>query len=177
MNKLGFVIRLASQGAGNAIECNKGQWTNKVVDICEYLKLFNGLQGTDNIVTFMSFDEGGCFLTQFRAISGRLGDFLSGWIYIPNTIDISGSDVLDAYNFVRRILRESNLNDLKESINDFFSKEYPLNNYSTQYAPSNGEKFGVRFIGYYTMKEILDDRYQSYYCDCKAISLVSLNIC
>ena len=49
-------LLLASQGAGNAIECNKGQWTNKVVDICEYLKLFNGLQGTDNIVTFMSFD-------------------------------------------------------------------------------------------------------------------------
>ena len=33
MNKLGFAIKLASQGAGNAIECNKGQWTNKVVDI------------------------------------------------------------------------------------------------------------------------------------------------
>ena len=54
MNKLGFAIKLASQGAGNAIECNKGQWINKVVDIREYLKLFNGLQGTDNIVTFMS---------------------------------------------------------------------------------------------------------------------------
>ena len=175
MNKLGFVIRLASQGAGNAIECNKGQWTNKVVDICEYLKLFNGLQGTDNIVTFMSFDEGGCFLTQFRAISGRLGDFLSGWIYIPNTIDISGSDVLDAYNFVRRILRESNLNDLKESINDFFSKEYPLNNYSAQYTPSHGDKFGVRFIGHYSLQEILDDRYQSYYCDCKAIFILEEN--
>ena len=88
MNKLGFAIKLASQGAGNAIECNKGQWTNKVVDIREYLKLFNGLQGTDNIVTFMSFDEGGCFLTQLRAISGRVGDFLSGWIYIPNTTTV-----------------------------------------------------------------------------------------
>ena len=43
MNKLGFAIKLASQGAGNAIECNKGQWTSKVVDIREYLKLFNGL--------------------------------------------------------------------------------------------------------------------------------------
>ena len=75
MNKLGFAIKLASQGAGNAIECNRGQWISKVVDIREYLKLFNGLQGTDNIVTFMSFDEGGCYLTLLRAISGRMGDF------------------------------------------------------------------------------------------------------
>ena len=26
MNKLGFVINYASEGVGNAIECNKGQW-------------------------------------------------------------------------------------------------------------------------------------------------------
>lgn len=172
MNKLGFAIKLASQGAGNAIECNKDQWTNKVVDIREYLKFFNGLQGTDNIVTFMSFDEGGCFLTQLRAISGRIGDFLSGWIYIPNTIEITSTEVMNAFNYVRGILSESNLNDLRESINEFFSKEYPLNNYSAQYTPSHGDKFGVRFIGHYSLQEILDDRYQSYYSDCKAIFLL-----
>lgn len=136
MNKLGFAIKLASQGAGNAIECNKGQWTNKVVDIREYLKLFNGLQGTDNIVTFMSFDEGGCFLTQLRAISGRVGDFLSGWIYIPNTIDVSGEDVMNTYNYVRNILSQSNLSDLKEDIESFFSKEYPSKEIAAQYVAS-----------------------------------------
>ena len=174
MNKLGFAIKLASQGAGNAIECNKGQWTNKVVDIREYLKLFNGLQGTDNIVTFMSFDEGGCFLTQLRAISGRVGDFLSGWIYIPNTIEASGEDVMNTYNYVRNILSQSNLNDYISDIESFFSKEYPKKEYAASYVPSSGEKFGVRFNDmYYSMKEILDtDRYQPYYSKYKAIFLL-----
>lgn len=174
MNKLGFAIKLASQGAGNAIECNKGQWINKVVDIREYLKLFNGLQGTDNIVTFMSFDESGCFLTQLRAISGRVGDFLSGWIYIPNTIEASGEDIMNTYNYVRNILFQSNLNDYISDIESFFSKEYPKKDYAASYVPSSGEEFGVRFNDmYYSMKEILDtDRYQPYYSKYKAIFLL-----
>ena len=177
MNKLGFAIKLASQGAGNAIECNKGQWTSKVVDIREYLKFFDGLQGTDNTVTFMSFDEGGCYLTLLRAISGRIGDFLSGWIYIPNTIEATGEDIMNAYNYVRNILSQSNLNDSIEDIEAFFSKEYPKKEFAAQYVPSSGEEFGVRFIDmYYSMKEILDaDRYQPYYSKFKAIFLLDKN--
>ena len=174
MNKLGFAIKLASQGAGNAIECNRGQWISKVVDIREYLKLFNGLQGTDNIVTFMSFDEGGCYLTLLRAISGRMGDFLSGWIFIPNTIEATGDDIMNTYNYVRNILTQSNLNDSIEEIKEFFSKEYPKQEYVAQYVPSSGDEFGVRFLDvYYSMKEILDaDRYQPYYSNFKAIFLL-----
>ena len=174
MNKLGFAIKLASQGAGNAIECNKGQWTNKVVDIREYLKLFNGLQGTDNIVTFMSFDESGCFLTQLRAISGRVGDFLSGWIYIPNTIEASGEDIMNTYNYVRNILFQSNLNDYISDIESFFSKEYPSKEVVAQYIASRGQLYGVRFLGHYTLKEIVGEhRYQPYYSDYKAVFLLN----
>ena len=174
MNKLGFAIKLASQGAGNAIECNKGQWINKVVDIREYLKLFNGLQGTDNIVTFMSFDEGGCFLTQLRAISGRVGDFLSGWIYIPNTIEASGEDIMNTYNYVRNILFQSNLNDDISDIESFFSKEYPSKEVVAQYVASRGQLYGFRFLGHYTLKEIVGEhRYQPYYSDYKAVFLLN----
>ena len=174
MNKLGFAIKLASQGAGNAIECNRGQWINKVVDIREYLKLFNGLQGTDNIVTFMSFDEGGCFLTQLRAISGRVGDFLSGWIYIPNTIEASGEDIMNTYNYVRNILFQSNLNDYISDIESFFSKEYPSKEVVAQYIASRGQLYGVRFLGHYTLKEIVGEhRYQPYYSDYKAVFLLN----
>lgn len=178
MNKLGFAIKLASQGASNAIECNKGQWTNKVVDIREYLKLFDGLQGTDNIVTFMSFDDEGCFLTQFRAISGRVGDFLSGWIYIPNTIDATGEEIMSAYNYVQNILSQSNLSGLKDDIESFFSKEYPLKEVVAKYVASRGELYGVRLLDcyghHYTLKEIIGEhRYQPYYSDYKAVFLLN----
>lgn len=132
------------------------------------------MQGTDNFVTFMSFDEGGCFLTQLRAISGRVGDFLSGWIYIPNTIEASGEDIMSTYYYVRNILSQSSLNGYFSDIESFFSKEYPEKEYTVSYVPSSGEDFGVRYNDkYYSMKEILDaDRYQPYYSKYKAIFLL-----
>ena len=176
MKTLGFAIKLASQGAGNAIECNKGEWTNKVVDIREYLKLFEGLQDTDNIVTFISFDENGCFLTQLRAISGRGGDFLSGWIYIPNTLNITGEDIINTYNYVRGILKQSNLSKSKDEIHNFFSKEYVQKEAKVSYIPSSGEKYGVRFIGHFSLKEIIGtNRYQPYYSKYKAVFLLENN--
>lgn len=182
MNKLGFAIKLASNGVLMPVVCNKDQWTNKVVDIRDFLKLFNGLayieQGhqvsTGNSSTFISFDEEGCFLVLFKALSGRFGDFLSGWIYIPNTIEATGDDIMNTYNYVRNILSQSNLNDSIAEIKEFFSKEYPKQEYAAQYIPSSGEEFGVRFVDvYYNMKEILDaDRYQPYYSNFKAIFLL-----
>lgn len=173
MNKLGFTITRTYQGVAKLIECNKGYWSSKVVDVRDYLKLFSGLQGTDNSITFISFDEGGCFLNQLRAISGRAGDNLCGWIYIPNTIEITSEEIMDAYDFVEKILSQSNINDSKEEIEAFFSKEYQQKKYIFKYAPSSGEKYGVRFLGRYSKKEILvKDCYQQYYSGYKAIFLV-----
>lgn len=174
MDKLGFAIKLASMGAGNALECNKGAWTNKVVDIREYLKLFTGLHDTDNDVTFISFDEGGCFLTQLKALKSRGGDFLSGWIYIPNTIEISGTEVLNAYNYVRNVLTQSSIADIKSDIEDFFSRSFPKKAFPIKYQPTSGDKYGVRYIDkFYSLSEILDtNRYQSYYSSYRAIFLL-----
>lgn len=173
MNKLGFTITRTNQGVAKLIECNKGDWSSKVVDVRDYLKLFSGLQGTDNSITFISFDEGGCFLNQLRAISGRAGDNLCGWIYIPNTIKITSEEIMDAYDFVEKILSQSNINDSKEKIEDFFSKEYKPKKCSIKYAPSSGEKYGKRSLGWYSKEEILGENcYQQYYSGYKAIFLV-----
>ena len=176
MNKLGFKIKVVSQGAGDVIECNKGQWTNKVVDIREYLKMFNGLNGTKNTITFISFDESGCYITLLRAISGRDGDHLSGWIYIPNNVEISDSDVNEICNFVKKVLSQSNLNEYKEEIEYIFSKTYQCKEKPVPYNPTSGELYGVRYIGHYTLEEILgSDRYQPYYSNYKAIFLLEKN--
>ncbi len=176
MNKLGFAIKYASAGAGTALECNKDLWLSKVCDIRDYLKLFNGLKGTNNTVSFMSFDEKGCFLTILRAQSGRDGDYISAWIYIPNNILISGEQVEKAHDFAKTILAESNLNELKFKIDEFFSQEYPQKEVFSDYLPSGGEDYAGRFIGHYSFKEILDkDRYQPYYSKFKAIFLLYKN--
>lgn len=182
MNKLGFAINYASDGLTTAKVCNKGQWTNKVVDIREFLKLLSGLAivehgiqtSTGKFVTFISFDDNGCFLTQMKAINGRFGDFLAGWIYIPNTIDATGEEVINTYNYVRNILSQSNLSDLKDDIESFFSKEYPSKEVAAPYVASKGQLYGVRFLGHYTLKEIVGEhRYQPYYSDYKVVFLLN----
>lgn len=176
MNKLGFAVKIASAGAETALECNRDLWLTKVSDIRDYLKLFNGLRGTDNTVTFMSFDEKGCFLTILRAQSGRDGDYISGWIYIPNNILISGEQVEQAHEFVKGILAESNLSVVKDQIETFFSTEYLLKEVYSDYLPSSGDEYAVRYIGHYSLREILDkDRYQPYYSKYKAVFLLYKN--
>ena len=177
MNKLGFAIKIASEGVRTIIECNRGQWSSKVVDIREYLNLFTGLQGTDNAVTFMSFDESGCFLTLLRAIPGRAGDFSSGWIYIPNEIEIPTESIETTYRFVANLLSESDLTERKNQIEDFFAQEYQQKEIRIKYTPSkhNG-KFGFRYFGRdYTYREILEYSYQSYYSQYQAIFLLEEN--
>lgn len=177
MNKLGFAIKIASEGVRTIIECNRGQWSSKVVDIREYLNLFTGLQGTDNVVTFMSFDESGCFLTLLRAIPGRAGDFSSGWIYIPNEIEIPTESIENTYRFVADLLSESDLTERKNQIEDFFAQEYKQKEIRIKYTPSkyNG-KFGFMYFGGdYTYREILEYGYQSCYSKYQAIFLLEEN--
>lgn len=175
MNKLGFAIKIANEGVRSIIECNKGEWYNKVVDIREYLKFFSGLQGTSNAVMFMSFDKSGCFLTLLRSIPGRLGDFLSAWIYIPNSIKIETEYIESTIKFVKGLLSESNLSDKRQEIEDFFAKGYPKKEIIVTNQPC-GNRYAFRYVGGdYTLSEILDGGYQKYYSEYKAIFLLDKN--
>lgn len=176
MKQLGFAIKIASGGASNVIECNKGSWISKIVDIRDYQKLFNGLSGTGKFMTFLSFDEDGCFLVQFRTITGRDNDFLSGWIYIPNEIEITGADIVHANIYVRQILGQSSISETQDEIKNFFAKEYPTKVIPTKNIVSLGDNLGYRKLGYFSMEEILNsDIYQEYYNGCKAIFLLDDN--
>lgn len=180
--KLGFAINYASEGLTTALVCNKGQWTNKVMDIREYLKMFSGLaiqsqshqESTGNKLTFLSFDENGCMLTIAKAISGRWGDFLACWIYIPNSVVIDGEQVVSICRFASGVIDESNIKSREEDIEELFSQSYPDKDKSIKNVPSSGNKFGIRYIDEQALADLLgDNRYQQYYSAYKAIFLIS----
>ncbi len=176
MNQLGFAINYASNGYEKDIVCNEGKWTENVDDIRNYLKYFDGLRGTDKIITFIFFDESGCYLTLLRPVSGRGNDFRAGWIYIPNAIEISTSEIMEAYEHAKVWLLKS-IRDTRSDIERFFSKGFAEKQCFLKNIPSSGEKFGYRKLGTCSSMEKLFSSgiYQEYYNGHKAIFLLDDN--
>lgn len=174
MKKLGFVIKVVSDGVYEPLICNNGSWIKKVIDPRHYLRMFSGLVGTENIITAISFSEYGCYIMLLRDIPGHAGDCLSAWLFIPSNIDIEDSQVMEAYQFAKSVLVQSSVAAVKEEANVFFDKEYEIKKISSQYSPSMGEKLGLRYVN--SEGELLEllgkKRYQEYYSQFKAIFIL-----
>ena len=174
MKKLGFVIKVVSDGVYEPLICNNGSWIKKVIDPRHYLRMFSGLVGTENIITAMSFSEYGCYIMLLRDIPGHAGDCLSAWLFIPSNIDIEDSQVMEAYQFAKSVLVQSSVAAVKDEANVFFDKEYEIKKISSQYSPSMGEKLGLRYVN--SEGELLEllgkKRYQEYYSQFKAIFIL-----
>lgn len=125
MNKLGFAIKVVSDGVYEPLVCNKGSWFKKVIDPRHYLRMFSGLVGTENVVTAMSFSEYGCYIMLLRDIPGHAGDCLSAWLFVPCNIDIDDEQVMRAYHYAKSILAQSSIEAIENEAYDFFDKEYP----------------------------------------------------
>lgn len=177
MNKLGFAIKVVSDGVYEPLVCNKGSWFKKVIDPRHYLRMFSGLVGTENVVTAMSFSEYGCYIMLLRDIPGHAGDCLSAWLFVPCNIDIDDEQVMRAYHYAKSILAQSSIEAIENEAYDFFDKEYPVKSYCSQYAPSIGEKLGLRFVnGEGELSELLGKkRYQEYYSQFKAVFILDRN--
>lgn len=177
MNKLGFAIKVVSDGVYEPLVCNKGSWFKKVIDPRHYLRMFSGLVGTENVVTAMSFSEYGCYIMLLRDIPGHAGDCLSAWLFIPCNVDIGDEQVMGAYHYAKSVLAQSSIKAIENEAYDFFDKEYPEKSYCSQYAPSTGEKLGLRFVnGEGELSELLGKkRYQEYYSQFKAVFILDRN--
>ena len=177
MRKLGFAIKVVSDGAYNALVCNNGTWLKKVIDPRHYLRMFSGLVGTENVVTAMSFSEFGCYVMLLRDIPGHAGDCLSAWLFIPCNIDIEDNQVVEAYQYAKSVLYQSSLKAVNNEANAFFDKEYPAKKISYTYSPSIGEKLGLRYVNNEgELFELLGKkRYQEYYSQFKAIFILDRN--
>lgn len=177
MNKLGFAIKVVSDGVYEPLVCNKGSWFKKVIDPRHYLRMFSGLVGTENVVTAMSFSEYGCYIMLLRDIPGHAGDCLSAWLFIPCNVDIDDEQVMEAYHYAKSVLAQSSIEAIENETYDFFDKEYPEKSYCSQYAPSTGEKLGLRFVNEEgELSELLGKkRYQEYYSQFKAVFILDRN--
>lgn len=191
MNTLGFAISRVFEGYDPHIVCGEGEWTRKVCDVRDYLKLFDGLS-KDDILTFLSFDQDGCLLAQLKAFSdGRGGDSICAWIYIPNSLRVASEQVLRAYDYVRdRIVKPTQYGDNKKQLEltgysydeadaaNFFTTEAvnyraEETTYVSKNKSSEGDRYAFRIIANGTLASYLGtNRYQKSYDGYRAIFLI-----
>ena len=166
MDKLGFRILRFKEGPFVTQTENPGDWTNRVVDIRNILKLYENR--FDKFAFFMSFSKEGTFLTIARNISGRLGDNIAAWIYIPATVTVPDDTLLNIVQNVKAQLAAPRTDE--NLIHQIFSHSYPSAEFA-EYIPSpNNNVFAKRATGFYPLKSIIgSNRYQSYYANFSAI--------
>ena len=167
MNKIGFRIYRFKEGPSVGLTVNEGDWTKKVVDIRDILKFYNS-EDESKFAMFMSFSENGTYITIARSISGRGGDNTAAWIYIPNDIEVTGSDIISIIEVVKEELSAPKSN--VERLTQIFAQNYRAME-AADYKPSSTEKvFAKRNVGFYPLKELIGEkRYQPIYCNYHAI--------
>lgn len=167
MNKIGFRIYRFKEGPSVGLTVNEGDWTKKVVDIRDILKLYNS-EDESKFAMFMSFSENGTYITIARSISGRGGDNTAAWIYIPNDIEVTGSDIISIIEVVKEELSAPKSN--VERLAQIFAQNYRAIE-AADYIPSSIEKvFAKRNVGFYPLKELIGEkRYQPIYSNYHAI--------
>ncbi len=171
MKKIGFAIQLINQGRQDPIYINEeSTWHNQLKDIRNYFRLLSGYDKTKTIKV-LSFTEEGCFLTLFRPVGGRDEDLISGWIYIPNDIKISGAELYDCMNQVAAALGGSETQGIVNDLKPVFSKVYESAAVFKNKI-QNSDKYAFRKVRTADWPRILELRFSPCYNDYKCIFLL-----
>lgn len=172
-NKLGLKIVRINQGYTDLFEINGDQkWTKNVWDIRKDLENIDNLDGSSAVLMLTSIDTGH-ILTVASLIEGRITDCISAWVYVPASINISGKELVEIVDAVKKEVLANERND--EKLSQLFSKIYESAPAAKITPKSAGEKCAFRYYGQgakYTLSELLKDMCQSYYKNYKSVFLL-----
>lgn len=151
-----------------------GDWTRNVYDVRDILKLYE-IETTDEFrcIMFMSFCEKGTFVTIVHMISGRGGDNVAAWLYIPNKIEVSGEEICQLIEVVKKQLSQESLDE--HVLQKAFATTYPVMPATENPTYNETNKiYAKREIGYYPLKQLIGtERYQPYYKNYATILLIT----
>lgn len=171
MNKIGLIATKTVTTFTQDKPINGGEWVNRVVDLRSYQVYLNKAYSDGGTAILLSCDESGCYIAQMRPIMGQEGANTTIWLYVPNTIQVSGSEL-------SAILKQIELEQGKETIDpmvlgSLVSSEYPDCTDEVEYQKSAGnDKIAVRYYGVgteFTLSNLLNDLYQPEYTQYKYV--------
>lgn len=174
LGKMGFARKIVEEGAQPSEIINAdGKWDRKVGDLRSYLQLLDmGVNPRERVATFISYDEGGLFITLVTLVKGREGDHVSDWIYIPRKFNVPVGKIVEAHQLVKKSL-QNKVSD--KELKQFFNGDYQLHKVPEVYKAS--EK-GIQKWGYYdlnesgySLTEFFERAYQEFFTHYEAIYL------
>ena len=171
-NKLGLKIDRVNNGYTELLEINGDQiWTKNIRDIRKEIEVIENLDGS-SAVLLLTCIEIGHILTVSTFIGGRTSDCISAWIYVPASINITGKELVEIVDSVKQEIFANERND--ERLCQLFSLAYDPTP-TKIIGKGIGEKYAYRYYGKgakYTLSELLNDMYQSYYKNYKSVFLL-----
>ena len=172
-NKLGLKIVRINQGYTDLLEINGDQtWTKNVWDIRKDLENIDNLDGSSAVLMLTSVDTGH-ILTVASLIEGRITDCISAWVYVPSSINITGKELVEILDVVKKEILANERND--DRLAQLFCKSYEAAPATRITVKGYGDKCAFRYYGQgakYTLSELLKDMCQSYYKNYKSIFLL-----
>lgn len=161
--KLGYNYIVTSGGyESKAVKINNGAWTKAVDD---ERSVWSKYSVYDHNVAITFVNDGWIVVVTHRLGGDRPDNNVATWVYIPNSIVITGQQIVEVINEILGLYNAGTaaVNEAAFTDNPILGRDYPQRKIVTKNVPSAGKKYAYRVVGDYTLAEILDNPFQDYY--------------
>lgn len=174
VGKLSFAMTRTSNGL--ELVCSFNEEIGDIKRIAEATDDRNFYKKLDNnelslsVIYCISHANDGCYFRILRYISGRGGDNIEAWIFIPSNLIVPNEKLNEVVNKVQESVCASRLDDFMKSLEDIFNRDYHVRKASPIVKESISDRIAYREIPEEGISALLGDNlFQSYYYDYKKV--------
>ncbi len=157
MNKLQLYITKSLRGYKNLVNFNPSEDVSKYVcDVRDALQVVEYDPCEKNIFYMLRYIPDGVFVTILRTIPDKPLDHLAAWVYVPNGLEISASQLEDVIRTVSRKVSGSGVSEADVAeLRRLFSTEYHLDREAPSIVAMTGDSYAFSY--YATETRTLSD--------------------
>lgn len=174
VGKLSFAITRTSKG--QELVCSFNEEVGNIKKIAEatddrnFYKKLDYKEATESVIYCISHANDGCYFRILRYISGRVGDNIEAWIFVPSNLIVSSEQLNIVVGKVQEAVCASRLDELMTSLDEIFNREYKVRKVFPVVKESSSDRIAYREIPEEGISALLGDNlFQSYYYDYKKV--------
>lgn len=181
MNKLQLYITKSLRGYKNPVNFNPSEDVSKhVCDLRDALQVVEYDPSEKNIFYMLRYISDGVFVIILRTIPDKPLDHLAAWIYVPNGLKISASQLEDVIKAVSRKVSGSGVSEADVAeLRRLFSTEYHLDREAPSIVAMTGDSYAFSYYATETraLSDFLGDKlFQPEFRIYKGVLLLDANI-